>query len=151
MKRSIIILFTFILFNSCQNKEIERLNNKIFELKKLNKKLSDSLKKRTYKKLINSNLWGIPENNNLAINKPNKFKFVFSSIQKLPEYNIYAVTNRKGKKTRTLIYENYTDAEFEYNFIPENDKDNSFKIEALFVFDTIAIEIPGKINMFLKK
>ncbi|WP_299002511.1 hypothetical protein [uncultured Tenacibaculum sp.] len=151
MKRTIIILFTLILLTSCQNKEIKKLNDKIFELEKLNKKLSDSLKNRTYKKLINSNLWGISENNNLMINKPNKFKFVFSSIQKLPEYNIYAVTNKKGKKTRTLIYENYTDAEFEYNFIPENDKDSSFEIEALFVFDTIAIEIPGKINMSFKK
>lgn len=150
MKNIIPLLFILILITSCENKKIEELNNKISKLEKLNKKLSDSLSKKTYNRLINSNLWGISEKNDLIINKPNKFKFVFSSIQKLPEYNIYAVTKKGNKKSSTLIYEKYTASEFEYDFIPENKKDNSFEIQALFSLDSILIEIPGKITMPIK-
>ncbi|AUC84829.1 hypothetical protein CW731_05765 [Polaribacter sp. ALD11] len=150
MKNIITLLFMLVLITSCGNKKIEKLNNKISELEKLNKILLDSLSNKTYNRLINSNLWGISEKNDLIINKPNKFKFVFSSIQKLPKYNIYAVTKKGGKKSSTLIYENYTESEFEYDFIPENKKDNSFQIQALFALDSILIEIPGKITMPIK-
>ncbi|WP_348745953.1 hypothetical protein [Tenacibaculum sp. 190524A02b] len=150
MKKNIILLLALVLTISCENKKLEELNIKISKLEKLNKKLLDSLNKKTYERLINSNLWGISENNELITNKPNKFKFVFSSIQKLPEYNIYAITKKGDKKIRTLIYENYTDAQFEYSFIPESKSDNSFEIETLFSLDSITIEIPGKISIPLK-
>ena len=98
-------------------------------------------------RIINSTLWGISEKKNLSINEPNKFKFVFSSLQELPEYNIYAITKKRGKKSRALIYESRTKSQFEYAFTPKNKKDNSFKIEALFDLDSIIVEIPGVIKI----
>ena len=74
-------------------------------------------------------------------------KKIFSSIQKLPKYKVYAITETKGEKSKTLIYDNYTESEFEYNFIPKNVKDNSFEIKAFFPLDSILVEIPGKITM----
>lgn len=150
MKNSIALLLILILTISCENKKVQELKNRISELEKLNIKLSDSLKKSTYNRLINSRLWGISEKNELVVNESNKFKFVFSSIQKLPKYDIYAITKKGGKKSRTLIHQNYTKSEFEYNFIPENEKDNSFEVQAMFSLDTVTIEIPGKIKMSTK-
>ena len=147
MKNIITFLFSFILITSCRDNRIEKLNNRIYELEVLNKRLLDSLSKNTYKRIINSTLWGISEKKNLSVNEPNKFKFVFSSLQELPEHNIYAITKKGGKKSRTLIYESYTKSQFEYDFIPKNKKDNSFEIEALFNLDSIIVEIPSVIKI----
>lgn len=147
MKKSIIIFLTLILTASCESGRIEKLNNRISELEGLNKKLSDSLNRVTYERLINSTLWGIPENKELKINEPNKFKFIFSSIQELPNYKVFAITGKEGNKSKTLIYNDYTKSEFEYNFIPKNEKDNSFEVKAFFPLDSILVEIPGKIKI----
>lgn len=147
MKNIITILFSFILIISCKDNRVEKLNNRIYQLEVLNKKLSDSLSRNTYKRIINSTLWGISEKKDLSVNEPNKFKFVFSSLQELPEYNIYAITKKEGKKSRALIYESYTKSQFEYDFTPKNKKDNSFEIEALFDLDSILVQIPGVIKI----
>ncbi len=145
MKKITIVFLILVSIISCENGKIEKLNNRISELEKLNKKLSDSLNKVTHNRLINSNLWGIPEHKDLKINKPNKFKFVFSSIQELPKYKVYAITGKE--RLKTLIYDDYTKSEFEYDFIPKNEKDNSFEVKAFFLLDSAVVEISGKIKM----
>ncbi|WP_064966178.1 hypothetical protein [Tenacibaculum ovolyticum] len=150
MKNIITVLSILTLIISCENKKIEELNNKIYELDRLNKKLTDSLNRSVYERITYSELYGISEENDLIANKPNKFKFVFSSVKKLPKYNIYAITKKGGKKTTTLIYEDYTESQFEYDFIPENKTDNSFEIKALFPLDSVVVEIPGKIEIPIK-
>jgi hypothetical protein len=147
MKNIITILFAFILITSCKDNRVEKLNNRISELEILNKKLLDSLSRNTHSRLLNSVLWGIPEKKDLSANKPNNFKFIFSSLQKLPAYNVYAITKKGDKKSSVLIYENHIESQFEYNFIPKNEKDNSFEIKTLFNLDSIVVEIPGVINI----
>ncbi len=150
MKRMIKVLLILVLITSCESKKVNELNNRIFELEKLNKKLNDSLKRNSYKRLISSQLFGISEKNSLELNKLNRFKFMFSSLQTMPKYNVYKITKDGDKEKRTLIYEDYTKSHFEYNFTPKNKSENSFELKALFFLDTVAIEIPGVIKMPFK-
>ncbi|PWI31414.1 hypothetical protein DI383_01735 [Flavobacteriaceae bacterium LYZ1037] len=136
---------------SCKNKKIEELNNRISELETINLKLRDSINQSIYMRIISSELIGIPNKNNLIPNKPNKFTFIFPSIQKFPEYSVYRLTKNGDEEIRELLYENHKESKFEFNFIPKDDKDNSFELLTEFDLDSIIVQIPGKIDMSISE
>ncbi|MGG6229699.1 hypothetical protein [Tenacibaculum sp. SDUM215027] len=144
MKKINFLLIFCILSFSCNNEKVKGLETRVSRLEKENIKLKDSLKKLTYNMLISSQLIGIPEENNLKINQKNKFKFFFYQEQKLPAYDIFEIDNKGEKK---LLLKDYKKSDFYYDFIPKSNEDKSFKIKTLFYLDTVAIEIPGVINM----
>ncbi len=143
-----LIIFTVILMTiSCKNKEVSELKNQISELEKVNKKLKDSLNKKTYQDVTSLGLWGIPEKNKLIPNKENEFKFLFHSIKDIPNYNVYRIVENGDEETKELLYQNKNSSSFKFNFIPKNNKDESFKILAVFDLDSIIVNIPSSINM----
>ncbi|SFN37601.1 hypothetical protein SAMN04487989_10115 [Bizionia echini] len=149
MKNITLIVIILILGTSCQNQKIAELNNQITELEDLNTELTDSLNRYDYLKVISSELIGIPDNTNLVPNQPNKFIFLLPTIQKFPEYNVYRITKNGNEEVRELLYENYKESRFEFNFIPKNENDKSFELLAEFDLDSIKVQIPGIIDMTL--
>ena len=143
-----LIIFTVILMTiSCKNKEVSDLKNRISELEKVNKKLEDSLSKKIYQDVTSLGLWAIPEKNKLIPNKENEFKFLFHSIKDIPNYNVYRIIENGNEETKELLYQNNNSSSFKFNFIPENNKDESFKILAVFDLDSIIVNIPGSVDM----
>ena len=149
MKNITLIATILILGTSCENQKITELNNRVSELENLNTKLIDSLNRIEYLKVISSELIGIPDKNNLIPNQPNKFIFLLPTAQKFPEYNVYRITKNGNEEVRELLYENYKDSRFEFNFIPKNKDDQSFELLAEFDLDSITVQIPGMIDMTL--
>ena len=125
MKNIFLLSLILIFATSCQKEKISELNNRISELENLNKQLIDSLNRQDYMKVISTELIGIPEKNNLIPNQPNRYMFLLPTIEKFPEYNVYRITKNGNEKVRELLYENYKESRFEFNFIPKNKNDKS--------------------------
>ena len=151
MKHLTLILISLVFLTSCGNKKVEELNKRISELENQNTKLINSLNNSKYLRVLSSDLIGIPHKNNLTTNQANKFTFLFSSIQKLPKYNVYQITKNGNEELRELLFENLTDSRFEYNFIPKSNKDKSFELLAEFDLDSIRVDIPSSIDMSLNE
>ena len=147
MRNITLFAIILILTTSCENHKIIELNNRINELENLNAKLTDSLNRNEYLKVISSELIGIPQKNILIPNEPNKFTFLLPSNQKFPEYNVYRITKNGNEEKRELLYESYKESRFEFNFIPKSDNDNSFELLAEFDLDSIKVQIQGRIDM----
>lgn len=151
MKNTLFLIIIGILLTSCENKKITELNTKILELKKQNKILSDSLSKHDYSNLINSELLGIPHNDNLVPNQENKFTFFFTQDKTLPKYNLYQIVKSGDTEKRKLILENHDKSRFDFNFIPKTKDESEFDLRAIFDLDSVTIEINAGINMNLSQ
>ena len=147
MKKYILILFGLIFIFSCDSVKIDEMNDRIFELEKLNKELVDSINELNHKRVISSQLVGISEKNDLTINQSNKFMFLFSSSEKLPDYNVYEIVQKGEDRERKLLYENLNSSNFMFEFTPKDEFDKSFVLLAEFDLDSIKVQIPGVMNM----
>lgn len=98
---------------------------------------------------MSSELIGISHKNKFAPNESNKFSFIFSSKQKILEYNLYRIERNGEEEKRELLYEKITDSKFDFNFVPKTDKEKSFELLAEFNLDSIKVLIPAIIDMTL--
>ena len=62
---------------------------------------------------------------------------------------MYKIESKNGKKTKTLIRENITESSFEYIFVPKDQNDKSFSLDAIFDLDSIKIIVPARVDMSL--
>ena len=92
MKKIQTLLISFLLFNSCESSEIKKLHKQVSELKNVNDKLADSIRKLQHIKLTSSNLILIPqEEPKLKLNKSNKFTAIFFQNVNFPKYDVYEI------------------------------------------------------------
>ena len=149
MKNLILVVIILILTTSCENKEVAELNSRLSKLEIQNAKLTDSLNRIEYEKIMASALYGIPDNIKMVPNQANRFNFLFHSTENIHPYNVYRITKNGNEEVRELIYENHKKSIFEFDFVPETDKDKSFELLAVFDLDSIKVLIPGSIDMSL--
>ncbi|WP_339918463.1 hypothetical protein [Yeosuana marina] len=146
----ILILLTF--FISCNEKKISELNNRISELETQNKKLADSISKSDYYKVLGSNIIGLTSKPQFTVNEKSEVKFLFNYPEKLLTYNVYTTTS-DGKPDK-LIYENLTDNEFMYNFVPKKVGEHNIKLVAVFKMnnkENEEIQVPTNFYVTVKK
>ena len=146
----ILILLTF--FFSCNEKKISELNNRITELETQNKKLTDSISKSDYYKVLSSNIVGLTAKPEFIVNEKSDVKFLFNYPEKLLTYNVYTTTS-DGKPDK-LIYENLTDNEFMYSFIPEKAGEHNIKLVAVFKMnnkENEEIHVPTNLYVTVKE
>ncbi|WP_157804985.1 hypothetical protein [Confluentibacter lentus] len=146
----ILILLTF--FVSCNEKKISELNNRISELETQNKKLNDSISKSEYYKVLSSNIIGLTAKPEFTINEKSEVKFLFNYPENLLPYNVYTTTS-DGKPDK-LIYENLTNNEFMYNFVPEKVGEHNIKLIAVFKMnnkENEEIHVPTNFYVTVKK
>ena len=124
----ILLLLTF--FVSCNEKKISELNNRITDLETQNKKLTDSISKADYYKVLGSNIIGLTAKPEFNVNEESEVKFLFNYPEKLLTYSVYTTTN--DGKPDELIYDNLTDNEFKYNFVPKKAGEHNIKLVAVF-------------------
>lgn len=146
MRTLTVLIFTLIIVTSCQNGKISQLNKRIIALEEQNAELRDSLNRNEYRKIISSGLVGMPHGKNVIANQSNMFTFFLQTQQRFPDYNIYQITRNGTEEKRTLLYENYNQSTFEFDFVPKSDKDLSFELLAEFDLDSIKVLIPSIIN-----
>ncbi len=148
MKNCFLCLLVLIFVISCDDSKIKNLNNRISYLEAVNKNLRDSLNNVAYMRIISSELIGIPEKSVLIPNQPNKFTFMLKDLhQDLPEYSVYLITKDGKKEEKELLYKNIKKPEFEFNFIPKDEKEKSFELSAEFDLDSVEVRISGAIDM----
>lgn len=148
MKNCFLCLLVLVFVFSCDDSKIKNLNNRISYLEAVNEKLRDSLNNVTYMRILSSELIGIPEKNVLIPNEENKFTFMLTDLhQDLPEYSVYLITKDGKKEEKELLYKDIKESKFEYNFIPKDDNEKSFKLSAEFDLDSIEVQISGAIDM----
>lgn len=149
MRNSILALLIIILASSCQDQNIKALTDRINILERENVKLADSLNRSTYLKVMSTELVGIPDKNKLTPNQPNRFTFILTTRQEFPAYNVYLITREDDEEIRELLYENYKESRFEFNFIPKDATEKSFELLAQFDLDSITVNIPAVVDMGL--
>ncbi|PNW26444.1 hypothetical protein BKP44_17110 [Formosa algae] len=146
----ILILLTF--FVSCNEKKISELNNRITDLEIQNKKLTDSISKADYYKVLGSNIVGLTAKPEFIVNEKSDVKFLFNYPEKLLPYNVYTTTS-DGKPDK-LIYENLTDNKFMYSFIPEKVGEHNIKLVAVFKMnnkENEEIHVPTNLYVTVKE
>ena len=147
-----IILILVISFVSCNEKKITELNNRISELEILNKKLTDSISKTDFEKVLNSNIIGFTAVSEPRVNEECEVKFIFNYSEKLPEYNVYSTT--ENGEPDELIYSNLNDNEFKHKFIPKKAGKHNIKLVAVFKLNNAEneeIHIPTNLFVEIKK
>ncbi|WP_271784924.1 hypothetical protein [Aquimarina algiphila] len=148
MKNLFLIILSLSLFFSCSD-ETAKLNNRISELEQENKILIDSINKIEYNKIINSELIMIPHSNKLKVNEVNKITGLLVEHQKFKDFNIFKrdTTLYTSEPERELMFKNYSNYRFEFDYTPKTKKDNWIHILAEFDLDSIKVKIPGIMAM----
>ena len=153
MKNLIIIFSCLVLFSSFQDEKIRELNYQISQLNDLNKKLTDSINQTGYKKITNSELI-ILTNDPLVIGEENDVLGMLVEHQSMPEFNLYSldtIAHAENLKRKQLLKENFSKSIFNFSFTPKTEKDSVIYVVAEFKLDTIAIQVPGVVNVKLKE
>ncbi len=148
----VLILIFLICFVSCNEYKISELNNQISKLEIQNKKLTDSISKSLYYKVLGSNIIGLTAKSEFTINEKSEVKFLFNYPEKLLTYNVYT-TSIDGKPDE-LIYKNLTDNEFIYNFVPNKVGEHDIKLVAVFKMnnkENEEIHVPTNLSVTVKK
>ena len=147
-----IILILVISIVSCNEKKITELNNRISELEIQNKKLTDSISKMDFEKVLNSNIIGFTAVSEPRVNEECEVKFIFNYSEKLPTYNVYSTT--ENGEPDELIYSNLNDNEFKHKFIPKKTGEYNIKLVAVFKLNNAEneeIHIPTNLFVEIKK
>ncbi len=149
MKR-IILLNLVLLCLSCGNDET--LQNRISELETQNQVLLDSLEKLAVSQVYSSEIIILPENSDLKLNEKNRFVGYIVEHQKFLKYNLYSVdtTYYLAGAKKELIESGLTDFKFDFEFIPEKQRENWVHIMAEFDLDSVKVQIPGIVVMDAK-
>ena len=132
MKTNFKLIISILIFTitSCGNGEIAELKNRISKLESTNSKLADSITKLNYNKIINLDVISLTDKPILKVGKKEKVKFIFHYQENLFKYDVYT-TDSAGSPDK-LIYENLTDNEFEYEFIPTEKGKEIVELIAVF-------------------
>jgi len=153
MKNLITIFTCLILLSSCQDDKIRELNIQISQLEDLNKKLTDSINKTDFEKITNSELI-ILTNDHLIIGEENEVLGMLVEHQSIPEFNLYSldtIAHANNVKREHLLKENFSKTFFNFSFKPKSAKDSVIYVLAEFKLDTIAIQVPGVVNVKLRE
>jgi len=149
MKR-IILLNLILLCLSCGNDET--IKNRITELETQNQVLLDSLEKLAVLQVYSSEIIILPENSDLKQNEKNRFVGYIVEHQKYLKYNLYKVdtTHYTAGAKKELIGSGLTDYKFDFEYIPEKQKENWIHILAEFDLDSVKVQMPGIVIMDAK-
>ncbi|MBL85292.1 MAG: hypothetical protein CMO82_01385 [Winogradskyella sp.] len=125
-----------------QSKELE-LNDRIAELEKMNKKLSDSLNKMMENRIYNTQLIAIPEKTEVTMGVPNKLNIVMHTFLPYPNYKVYRM---KGNNEKEILKENLTKPSFDLEFIPRANEKTIVNYSVVIDFNGKKIEIPSQVS-----
>jgi hypothetical protein len=144
MKKIFLITLSLTMFFSCSDETL-KLNSRILQLEQENKTLIDSIDKIEYNKIVNSELIMLPHSNKLKVNEVNKITGLLVEHQTFKDFNIFErdTTLYTSEPEKKLIFKNYSNYRFEFDYIPKTKKDNWIHILAEFDLDSIKVKIPG--------
>lgn len=151
MKKLLLVIFYLTTIISCNDKN-EVLNYRISQLELENQILRDSLNQIEYRKILNSELIMIPQNSEIKLNESNSIIGMLVEHQSYQDYNIFMrdTTLYNTEPERELLFKNYSDYKFEFDYKPKSKNDNWVHILAEFDLDTVKIKIPGIIWLDIK-
>lgn len=125
-----------------QSKELE-LNERITELEKMNKTLSDSLNKILESRIYNTQLIAIPEKKEIILGVPNKLNVLMHTSSPYPNYQVYRI---KENDVKELLKENLSEPSFDIEFTPKTNERTSLNYSVVIDLNGNKIEIPSQIS-----
>ncbi len=130
-----------------QSKELE-LNERITEIEKMNRTLSDSLNKMLENRIYNTQLIAIPEQKEVTLGVPNKLNVLMHTIRPYPNYKVYRIKENDEKE---ILKENLTEPSFDIEFIPKANEKTIVNYSVVVDLNGKKIEIPSQISYDPKK
>jgi hypothetical protein len=136
----IIVCFLF----SCN----ENSDLRIKQLESENKKLKELINENTHKKIMNTQLLLLPENNNFGLNKKNRISLVFSEIQEYPNFELYYADEEfnydEKNKIQVVLKDNN---KIEFDFTPKSKTNNTINLIATIMSGSGKVKLYGKLEL----
>ena len=121
---------------------------RIQQLEIENKKLKELLNKNTHKKIMNTQLLLLPENNNFKLNKKNRISIVFSEIQEYPNFELFYTDEEFNFDLKNKIQIISKDKnKIEFDFIPKTKSNNTINLIAMIKSGSGKVKLYGKLEL----